>query len=85
MRLTKKAEVPKVVLLQHCFQEKEDLPKGNTMFQKCSVYRNMLFLKVLAFKKSQKAVQDSSYLCLILRNSECCGCYSVLRCTVLPI
>lgn len=32
MRLTKKAEVPKVVVVEHSFPE-EDFPKANTMFQ----------------------------------------------------
>lgn len=43
----------------------------------------MLFLKVLAFKRIQKAVQDSSYLCLILEIQNAVGvvlCYIALSC-----
>lgn len=81
MRLIKKPEVPKVILLQRRFQE-DNLKKANTVFQEVfNVQKHNFFFKYLLLKKNRDG-RTKFFMCVSgfekLRMLWVLFCYSAL-------
>lgn len=63
MRLIKKPEVPKVILLQRWFQE-DNFKKANNVSRRIQCTETQFFLQVLPFKKKMEMAVQNFFICV---------------------